>query len=684
MSAAKARPAAPVTRLDWALALARAGFLVFPLPAGEKRPAAGESWTERMTSDESAIKDWFEQYPGMNYGVCGGDRFAVIDLDRKASADGVSAFGDLELANGEFETFRVRSPSGGVHLYLAVSEPASNAHSFPAGVDVRGRRGYVVGPGCEVGGRAYEAEGEVGDIADAPDWIASRLRAPRDRDPRRDAPLCKLDLPESVAAATAWLSRRAPAVEGEGGDAWTYETACGARDFGLSEAACLELMAEHWNERCEPPWNVDGSNSLEEKVRNAYRYAEDPAGKRAPKSAEELWGGVENVVEFADPRAQTESKPPLRSRLDAITHRGGAIFRRGRRREYVAPAWLPAHGLVALLAKRSGGKSTVMLDLALRLAAGMDWQGWPLAEGWAAVYACGEDDEGAEENIRAWCRRHGVDAPPPDFIFLDGAPDLLSADDAREWAEHARRVVGDRRAVLFLDTWQRATARGGQNKDEDMQRAVHHAEALATALRGPCVAAFHPPKHDDRVVTGSAVIENSTTAIWRLSEEGIGRRLEVTRIKGKGVGNYRLFRLEEVGLGERDDFGRERSGVVATLLGGVAADAARDEHREAVAHAVRAVVEAERAKEPAERRYPLSLEALARELADTAHGDLRFPKLRATKDQLRQTLGGRPFAFADGTELRLSNSAGRWQVTHEASRRSAVSADFGSAGTADG
>jgi P4 family phage/plasmid primase-like protien len=46
-------------------------------------------------------------------------------------------------------------------------------------------------------------------------------------------------------------------------------------DLGVSEETCLDLMLEHYNGRCEPPWDAD---ELADKVHNAYRYRRSAVG----------------------------------------------------------------------------------------------------------------------------------------------------------------------------------------------------------------------------------------------------------------------------------------------------------------------------------------------------------------------------------------------------------------------
>lgn len=539
-----------------------------------------------MSADTDVIRDWFDTRAEMNYGVCPGPDHVIIDLDVKESVSGVDALLNIQAEQDVLdwivdETFTVQTPSGGRHVYLTTEFPVSNSHGFPSGIDVRGAHGYVVGPGCVVNEKTYGVVVDAPALP-APEWVRTRLRRRADVEHSHRDPLFELDSPEAFARAREFLMRRDPAIKGLGGDRHTLMTAMCLIDLGLSEVGARGAMTEpfvtddveekeprSWNDRCMPPWDVHGRRgTLEEKVRNAWRYREREPGSKG--------GGVafddddlRDVMAAASPDVKDGDEGRLARIFDHL-FRGGSLFKRGKRREFVIPEWLPAHGLTANLARRGGGKTVIMIDMALRIACDMDWHGYQIKPGFHVVYICGEDDEGAEEQVRAWCQMHGVDEPPERFLFLDIITDLMSAEDVREWAEALRRAVGrSGRAVLFLDTWQRASSRGGQNKDDDMQLAVHHVEALARSLNGPAVVAFHPPKHDEKMVMGSSVIENSTIAIWIMTDHASGKKMEVTRMKGRGVGNYQMFKFEEIGLGEKDDFGRERTGVVPIKLGGV-------------------------------------------------------------------------------------------------------------------
>ncbi|MFX5222092.1 hypothetical protein ABTD21_19385, partial [Acinetobacter baumannii] len=110
--------------------------------------------------------------------------------------------------------------------------------------------------------------------------LVGLLDAPRERPVSSED--VDLDRQEATTRAGEYLRDTAPiALEGAGGDATSFRVAAHLKDLGVSEAVALDLMLEHWNERCSPPWTPE---ELAVKVENAYRYGQNPAGVLSPQS----------------------------------------------------------------------------------------------------------------------------------------------------------------------------------------------------------------------------------------------------------------------------------------------------------------------------------------------------------------------------------------------------------------
>ena len=585
-----------IPRLKSAIDLACMGLSVFPLGPGSKKPLTSDSWKEIMTRDIDTIKSWFKENPNMNYGVCPGDHFAIIDLDLGDSKNGIEAFSNLECDEDlddwiTDETFTVISPSGGKHLYVAVDDAVGNAHNFPpkAGIDIRGAAGYVVGPNCELDvklkendyGGKYEIETDC-DIKSAPEWVSSRFKKQGEKDVLRDVPVIKIDRPVNIKIAQEYLDKVSPAIEGENGNDCAFKVLCQVRDYGISIETCLDLLMQKdgWNDRCDPPWTY---LELEVVADNVYRYGQNRTGSKG--SILDMSGGIHEKIMKESAHKHMNSTAlsgDAFADLRAMTFKGSEIAQRDTRREYIIPEWILAHGYTILLARRACGKTTIMMDMAMRVATNMDWHGLPIKEDLVAIYLCGEDDLGLTEQYKAWVQMHGVEPEKDRLIIMAGIVDILSAKDTKKWTDYLMSQLKGRRAIIFLDTWQRAAAAGNQNDDGDIQVAVQHVEAMALSLNGPAIVACHPPKNDENASTviGSSVMENASAGILTVRDIANGKEIKVTRIKGKGYGNYRVMRFEEMQLGEIDEFGQERTGIVPVKIAGTELGGAIEEDDE--------------------------------------------------------------------------------------------------------
>lgn len=342
-------------KLAHALAWAARGFRVFPLLPGRSDAPLLAGWPDLATTDPATIEAWWRDgltgyVQPYNVGVCT-TGLAVVDLDNHAGQRGRD---EWEESGGSFDTLTVRTPSGGFHLYYIPTRPIPNSASkVAAGVDLRGERGYVVAPGSERPDGAYELVIDA-PVAVLPRWVEAAAGAAPSLT-RNAGPAVDLDTLSAIANAIAYLQHAAPAIEGMGGDARTYQVACEVRDRGVSAPIALDLMLAHWNERCEPPWQAD---ELQAKVENAYAYAQRAEGEKHPAA---VFGGVqiiepERVVPVGAATAWAWGNIPDLDRIPP--------------RPWVLRGALLQGDITALLAPGAVGKSLLALQIAVAFALG--------------------------------------------------------------------------------------------------------------------------------------------------------------------------------------------------------------------------------------------------------------------------------------------------------------------------
>lgn len=635
-------------KIRWALRLAEMGFLIIRLPEDSKEPEKGIRWSALATRNPDTIRGWFEGNPRRNWGASPDERFAVVDVDTKDGKRGDEALSGIE-ADQDLDdwitgnTLAVRTPSGGTHYYVRTPHAVSNsAGRFAEDVDVRGLGGYVVGPYSTIDGVPYEPVGDS-PVMDCPSWALERMTAASADDRRQKEPLFDLDTEEAKHRGLEFLMHRPPAIEGAGGDEHTYVTMACLQDFGLSVEGCLEVAttpftldgeseSQSWNDRCSPPWDERGmQNSLEAKARSAWKSRQTAPGSKG--GAADAFDDAEYLASAADDNADDNADSadrPSQSQgdyTDSDSRYGrwagrvltvSAAAEEIGNIEYLVPEFIIADGVTAFLATRGTGKTVLLTDLALSAATDRDWQGLPLAEGYHAIFMAGEDANGSLTHIRAWMRHHGVEGDPERFRFVDMVPDLLDSADCERCARYLRSILPEgSRAIVIVDTLQRATARGGANSDEDVNVAMHNLEGIARSVGGPGLIACHPPKDGRRTILGSSISENATKGIVDVEEDGPNKRATAKRIKGKGEDNYVQFHLESVGLGEADQFGNEVSGAVAVNVGTLTGLAADTQRRADYAYPLKdaIIAEGESRTENGERITAMSVSGAARGIA---------------------------------------------------------------------
>ncbi|MFJ7098765.1 bifunctional DNA primase/polymerase [Streptomyces mirabilis] len=214
---------------------ARRGWPVHPLAAGRKTPAANCTqcrttphppaecpclpagrWCHGFhaaTLDQRHITQWWGAHPEFGVGIaCGPAGLVVIDIDahltqpptRDRILPGIPIGDDIDLtglANGfhtlavlaalrgqrspaeDDTTLRVRTPSGGLHVWYRAADNrrwrcsagSSQGTALAWQVDVRAHGGYIIAPGTTTRDGTYVPLDSVREPASLPIWLAQEL-----------------------------------------------------------------------------------------------------------------------------------------------------------------------------------------------------------------------------------------------------------------------------------------------------------------------------------------------------------------------------------------------------------------------------------------------------------------------------------------------------------------------------
>jgi hypothetical protein len=447
-----------------ALGYARRGWKIFPISAGTKdQPRV--RWGDAATNDLKTVQRWWERWPDDNIGfACGLSNVTVVDLDNKKGKAGTNEWTGLLLDHGyDGETLTSETPSGRQHLFFEGLARTCQRFAGSDGIDIRGgggKGGYVLLPGSSYDpSEASIAKGERpgeyawqdagGPMLALPGWVAQKAEIRLQSDPEHDPdPLVELDQPRFQSWAVEFLTRdAAKAIEGRSGDETTYQVACTLRGRGLSEDAAFDLMWQHYNNRCEPPWTAD---DLKAKVKNAYKYANNRPG----------WETAE--AQFDDeppeiPEGRTGVRPQQRFLLldDLLNLRPP---------EWMVKGLLPMNSVGVLYGASQTFKSFFAFHLAACCSVGIPaFKGKPSKKS-EAFYVAAEGAHGFKLRAEAWIKRHNL--RPESLRVLPASVYLDRENEAERLAADILAVATpDLPRLVIIDTLS-ANFTGKENTDE--------------------------------------------------------------------------------------------------------------------------------------------------------------------------------------------------------------------------
>ena len=453
-------------------------WTMFPIKPGLKVPAFRGDWRLNGSSDPDQIEAWRDA--GYDLAVdCGASGLLVVDLDGEA---GLATAESMDLP----PTYTVQTPRGGKHLYY-VGVGATSVQKLGLKVDTRGTGGYVIweGPG-------YEPTDERPPML-LPDWIVPALNVQKDRKVSTGA---ELDLPPNITRALSYLSIRRPAIEGEGGNEHSYQTAAALRDQGISEDRALELMLEDWNERCLPPWEAD---DLAQIVHNAWAYGQNEEGAQA--------FDFDPLTRFAGIAPSPPSSIPADDPFKPW--KPSELLLRPPP-EFYFPGIIPKESVGALIAPSDSGKSFFALHLGLTLATGIEGMGRVAGPPRDVLYIPMEGSRDISHNrLPAWQQRHGVSQELIDHMrVVENFPDVLDGERVAQLIQR-QRDAGLNVEMLLVDTYGRAMGEADldENKAAEVRRFVRQMERIKRLMGCTVLLVHHTAKDKSNTSAGSYALQ---------------------------------------------------------------------------------------------------------------------------------------------------------------------------------
>ena len=495
--------------LEAALKYASQGWPVFPCRA-DKTPFL-DNGVLGATTDLDTIKGWWQRWPHANIGMdVGSAHMMVYDFDPGHDLNELQA----NVGTIPKTALRQRTPRGGYHWFYEIDKSElvmASASKVAENVDVRSFHSYVLLAPSRTEDGLYVWE-EQGRPAFRTDEMVRTANIAKERDANHDTWLIEPDRPEHIEQAIEWLERDAKiAVQGKGGDSCAYATAAMMKSFGISSTKAFELIWDHWNSRCIPPWGANEYEHLQAKVEHAYEYNKSPPGNMTKayhsaklqalfpkkvqiKTASKGTEFYEGKFRFANSEAIDCIEPP----------------------EWLIPDLLPAGAYAMIYGPPSAFKSFVALDIAMTVATGMPMHpNWICLSPGPVLFALGEGRPGMKARRNAWQGLHWGGERVANFNMVDPVPTIVEQPD--DFIKGALRLSPEGYRLIVIDTVSRSMQGANENAQEHASTFTALVSHIQSMLGNPTVLALHHTgAEQEQRARGSSVFRGDVDTMLRL------------------------------------------------------------------------------------------------------------------------------------------------------------------------
>ena len=195
------------------------------------------------------------------------------------------------------------------------------------------------------------------------------------------------------------------------------------------------------------------------------------------------------------------------------------------------------------------GKSALVEDMALHIAAGWDWHGRAVKQG-AVVYVALERRKLVERRAIAFRNKHGLADLP--FAICGGIHDLRDPRAVQTIIDTVAAVAnetGTPVVLVVIDTLSRALAGGDENSPKDMGAIVNATSRLQIATKAHVLWVHHIPHESDRMRGHGALLGAMDTTLSVVKKEH-ARFATVAKANDSEEGASVAFNLESVVIGD--------------------------------------------------------------------------------------------------------------------------------------
>ena len=380
----------------------------------------------------------------------------------------------------------------------------------------------------------------LADVENAHPVMSEILSSSATGDSRKNTtePAC-WDEPRDIEAAKSYLATLDPSNYDKFGDLELYKAVCRVRDYAVSESVAADLLDE-FNERAASPWS---DADLDAKIKNAYKYAQNPAGSKSIVAAcadamAPEWIEAETSANAHDANKRPRFKPWTVDEMETLPDTNWLIHK-----------LIPANRVFMVFGPPKAGKTFLCIDMGLCIATGKDWCGRKVKKGPALHIVAEGGLEDVRNRMMAWLLSHPKEQRDKllqdiraNWSVIDTPVIIANPQILSEFL----KTIGPSYSLIILDTLLRNFS-GNVSEQKDMQSFVVAFDQIREAKSSAILIAHHEGKNSSKGSLGSISLDAAVDGSARLSKDGRDRIFEIKLMRGASDNQPKMvFTLEDL------------------------------------------------------------------------------------------------------------------------------------------
>jgi KaiC/GvpD/RAD55 family RecA-like ATPase len=217
-------------------------------------------------------------------------------------------------------------------------------------------------------------------------------------------------------------------------------------------------------------------------------------------------------------------------------------------RRYLVKGIIDRNALVVLYGAPGCGKTFLVLDLALTIAAGRERWFDHRVKGGRCVYIAAEAGEGIRNRVAAWAQARWNGNDDLDFEALMIPPDLMKPEHVKRLIE----IIG-KADLIVIDTLSRAAPSADENTGKDMNQIIDAVKRLQREIGCTVICIHHTGKDESRGPRGWSGVTGAVDTEIHIVRDGDISTVTAVKQRDMADGGTFNFKLHQVTLGIDED-----------------------------------------------------------------------------------------------------------------------------------